>query len=149
MKLSIVCLVVAILALVVVGCTAAKPAAVPEVVKTPSAPAVVELPQDSAPVNEDASVARATGEVLSSLSCTGKTVKLTLTNLLEKEVAVKDVEFRVNAAVDRTPDCEADVLAPGQATLCSGLDAVPLGRQPIVQARLPSGTLVTQKVMCG
>lgn len=145
--LSILCLVL-VVGLFLAGCTTSPsdeeaPAPQPAQKVEVKTEVVEEKPLAIEPV-----VVPSDAELISLAICQDKKVTITLTNTQSSELLVKDVEFRLNAALDPSPNCDAETLAPGQGTVCSGLDVVPLGRQPIIQVRLKSGEQMVQKAVC-
>ena len=146
--LFVVLLVVAIAALFLAGCTSStsdeNTAAPQPVEKIDVKKEIIE----ETPVVIAPPVVPSDAELLSLVVCQDKKIMLTLTNTQSSDLLVKDVEFRLNAALDPSPDCDSETLTPGQSTVCSGLDVVPLGRQPVVQVRLKNGEQMVQKALC-
>jgi len=154
MRILMLGLMVSIAALLLVGCGEKMEDVQdvqPDTTPTPPAPVVPEQPQETAPVEPvvKSGVDLGTTELLSDLSCADKVVTATVTNVGEEEVMVADIQFQVNAVPDADPVCDAEVLAPGESTVCSSLEAPGRGvGTQVVFAKLSSNEQMVQKVTC-
>ncbi|MCK4588987.1 MAG: hypothetical protein KAT77_00970 [Nanoarchaeota archaeon] len=114
----------AIALLVLVACAPKEPAPEP-------APAPVPEPEPApAPVVIEPPVQEKTGLLvpLSSISCVGDTIIATVTNVGDEEWVIgENAKIYLNAGIDKEPGCEKTTLAPGESTVCDGID------WPIVQ----------------
>ena len=109
---------------------------------------VVEEEEDSS-VQVTGAFVSGTTEILSDVSCDAdRVVTLTFTNTGESTVSVSEVDFIVNGQLDVSPECDADKLAAGESTLCSGLNALGAGKTNVVQAIMPDRVQALKKVTC-
>lgn len=151
MRLLFVGLVVALAALFVLGCAPRETEKEPTVPQPTPAPQPTERPTPTTPPAPEPSGGEeaAAAEVLSAGSCTDGKLRVTVTNTGESVWNVSELQFRTNAAIDDSPDCEDENIAVGDSTVCSGLDRVVLkGRTNIVQLILPDKSDYTLKITC-
>ena len=83
------------------------------------------------------------------MSCDeNRVVTVMFTNTGIEKVRILDVDFIVNGNLDQTPECDAETLAPGEGTLCSGLNALGAGKTNVVQVIMPDRVQSLKKVTC-
>lgn len=86
-------------------------------------------------------------QMIDKVSCDLKGITLTFTNTLEREISLDNVDFYINAAIDKTPECDKTTLKSGESTKCTGLDFVFLKyKENVVHARIgqyTDGNIVT------
>ena len=88
-------------------------------------------------------------DILSDVSCDeNRVVTVMFTNTGIEKVRILDVDFIVNGNLDQTPECDAETLAPGEGTLCSGLNALGAGKTNVVQVIMPDRVQSLKKVTC-
>ncbi len=90
----------------------------------------------------------ASTELLSDVSCAERMITLTFTNTGSERIKVSDADFIVNGQLDISPECDADTLAAGESTLCSGLDVLGVGKTSVVQVIMPDREQGLKKVSC-
>jgi hypothetical protein len=117
------------LAIVLAACTPAEDTTTSDVVPTETR---------TAPEPEPVMMDYSDVEVLSSPVCADNSVTVTVTNNGDVDWMVDDLEFRLNAAPDTSPDCDKDSISPGEDTVCSGLDVVPARSTSTVQLFVPN-----------
>jgi hypothetical protein len=90
-------------------------------------------------------------EVLSEPVCTDeRTATVIVTNNGAETWNIEALEFRLNEAIDASPECDKAALAPGEETTCSGLDQVPMkvGASSTIQLFTPDGEDHVINVRC-
>lgn len=106
-----------------------------------------EVEDAAAPIT--GAVVSGSTELLSDVSCDeNRVITLTFTNTGSEKLTVSDIDFIVNGQLDVSPECDADALAAGESTLCSGLNALGVGKTNVVQVILPDREQGLKKVTC-
>ena len=139
------------LAVVIAGCAPTAPEGVMEKEEEVMEEKPEEVMEEKEEVMEEKEeVMMEKAELLSDLSCADEKVTAVFTNTGSEELDVADVEFWLNVVPDPSPDCDAETLAPGESTVCSGLDVVKAraGTKSIVRVVLPDGPDMFQDVRC-
>ena len=65
-------------------------------------------------------------KLISNVRCVDGFVSLTLANLDEKEAELRRFKFYISNMLNNNPDCDKDVLLPGETTACTNLNNIAL-----------------------
>lgn len=138
----------AVALLVLVAC-APKEAPAPE----PTAPVAQPEPAP-APVVTAPPVQEKTGLLvpLSSISCEGSIITATVTNVGDEDwVLGENMKIYLNAAIDKEPGCAETTLAPGESTVCDGIDwpvVLKAGKKNVLQVVAAGQRYAFEEVYC-